>query len=132
MTIEGRSRAEQTLEAIGGAIDPLPPMAVLVDRNTASASEILAASIQQNDLGMIIGETTFGKGVFQEVIELDAGGALDLTVGEYLTSDGTSILGKGVEPDVEAKDAAASRGPTTCFKRASTRSSRNCARVRGC
>ena len=39
------------------------------------------------------------------MIELDAGGALDLTVGEYLTSDGTSILGKGVKPDVEAKDA---------------------------
>lgn len=104
VTIEGRARAEQTLDATGGALDPLPPLAVLVDRNTASASEIVSASIQQNDLGTVLGETTFGKGVFQEVIELDAGGALDLTVGEYLTSDGSSILGEGVTPDIRVRD----------------------------
>ena len=45
----------------------------------------------------MVGTRTFGKGTFQEVIELDAGGALDLTIGEYLTADGTSILGEGVE-----------------------------------
>lgn len=110
VTIEGRARAEQTLEVAGGAIDPLPPLAVLVDRNTASASEILTASIGQNDLGTVVGERTFGKGVFQEVIKLDAGGALDLTVGEYLTSDGTSILGKGVVPDVKVADGNGPEG----------------------
>ena len=47
---------------------------------------------------------TYGKGTFQEVIPLDAGGALDLTIGQYLTADGTSILGEGVKPDVRAED----------------------------
>ncbi|MDQ3103600.1 MAG: S41 family peptidase [Actinomycetota bacterium] len=103
VTIEGRARAEQTIEATGGAIDPIPT-AVLVDGSTASASEILTAALQQNDLATVIGTRTFGKGVFQEVIELDAGGALDITVGEYLTSDGTSILGTGVVPDQRVED----------------------------
>ena len=47
--------------------------------------------------------------MFQEVIELDNGGALDLTVGEYLTSDGRSLAGKGIEPDVRAGRPAARR-----------------------
>jgi len=103
VTIEGRARAEQTLDASGDALDP-GPIAVLVDGDTASASEIVTAALQENDLATIIGTRTFGKGVFQEVIELDAGGALDLTVGEYLTADGTSILGKGVVPDERVAD----------------------------
>ena len=94
-------RARATYDAVGDAIEPRPTV-VLVDRDTASASEILTAALQDNDLATVVGTRTFGKGVFQEVIELDAGGALDLTVGEYLTADGTSILGKGVEPDVTA------------------------------
>ena len=104
VTIEGRAREEETLDASGDAIDPLPPVAVLVDRNTASASEIVTAALKQNDLATVIGTRTYGKGVFQEVIGLDEGGALDLTVGEYLTSDGTSILGVGVVPDERVVD----------------------------
>ncbi|HEU4981019.1 MAG TPA: S41 family peptidase, partial [Solirubrobacterales bacterium] len=50
------------------------------------------------------GTRSFGKGTFQEVIPLDNGGALDLTVGEYLTRDGTSINGTGIEPEVRAED----------------------------
>ena len=48
---------------------------------------------------------TFGKGTFQQILRLPAGGALDLTEGEYLTADGTSILGTGVEPQVRLRDA---------------------------
>jgi carboxyl-terminal processing protease len=103
VTIEGRSRPKETLDATGGALDR-EPMAVLVDNNTASASEIVTAALKENDLATVIGETTYGKGVFQEVIPLDAGGALDITVGEYLTADGTSILGKGVKPDEVVRD----------------------------
>lgn len=109
VTIEGRTRQKETLDATGGAIDPVP-LAVLVDGNTASASEIVAAALQQNDLATVIGTRTFGKGVFQEVIALDAGGALDITVGEYLTSDGSSILGKGVVPDERVADDDLSNG----------------------
>jgi carboxyl-terminal processing protease len=52
----------------------------------------------------VVGTRSFGKGTFQEVIPLDNGGALDLTVGEYLTRDGQSINGVGIAPEVEAKD----------------------------
>jgi carboxyl-terminal processing protease len=110
VTIEGRSRPEETLDASGDALDPLPPLAVLVDRNTASASEIVTAALEENGLATVIGERTFGKGVFQEVIELEGGGALDLTVGEYLTADGSSILGKGVVPNEKVTDQNGAAG----------------------
>ena len=111
VTIQGRARDEQTLDAAGGALDP-GPMVVLVDGNTASASEIVTAALKENDLATVIGTRTYGKGVFQEVIPLDAGGALDITVGEYLTADGTSILGKGVVPDERIKDTDPTDGDT--------------------
>ena len=103
VTIEGRKRDKETFNATGDALDT-GPVAVLVDGDTASASEITSAALQENDLATVIGTTTYGKGVFQEVIQLDGGGALDITVGEYLTADGTSILGKGVIPDQKVVD----------------------------
>lgn len=109
VTIEGRARPEQTLDASGDPIE-VGPLAVLVDGNTASASEIVAAAIKQNEIGTVVGTRTFGKGTFQEVVELEAGGALDLTVGEYLTSDGTSILNEGVVPDQRVADDDPSDG----------------------
>ncbi len=99
LTIEGRTRDKQTFDVTGEPLEDIGPIAVLVDGNTASASEIVTAALKENDLATVIGTRTYGKGVFQEVIPLEAGGALDLTVGEYLTADGTSILGKGVVPD---------------------------------
>lgn len=103
VTTEGRTRPEETLDVTGKAL-PERPMAVLTNRDTASASEIVAASLEQNGIATIVGTRTFGKGTFQEIIELDGGAALDLTVGEYLTSDGSSILGKGVKPTVKVAD----------------------------
>lgn len=99
--VETRSRTQggRIYEAVGGDIDP-PPMVVLVDRNTASAAEILAAALQTSNDDPVVGTRTFGKGVFQQVINLDNGGALDLTVGEFLTAEGVSLAGKGLEPDV--------------------------------
>ena len=110
LTIEGRSRSEKTFDVTGEPIPDLGPIAVLVDGNTASASEIVTAALQQNDLATVVGTRTFGKGVFQEVIPLEAGGALDITVGEYLTADGTSILGTGVTPDIRVEDRDVSDG----------------------
>ncbi len=110
VTIEGRNRDRKTFQAAGDALDDLGPVAVLVDGDTASASEITSAALQENDLATIIGTTTYGKGVFQEVIELDGGGALDITVGEYLTADGSSILGTGVIPDEKVVDEAPGNG----------------------
>ncbi len=105
VTTDSRTQGSHVYEAVGDAISPQPTV-VLVNRDTASAAEILTAAIGENDLGTVVGTRTFGKGVFQQVIGLDDGGGLDLTIGEYLTSDGTSIANKGVQPDVKvAKDA---------------------------
>jgi len=110
VTIEGRTRDEKTYDVTGDTLPDIGPMAVLVDGNTASASEIVTAALKENDIATVVGSRTYGKGVFQEVIPLEAGGALDITVGEYLTSDGTSILGKGVTPDVKVKDGDSADG----------------------
>ena len=69
-----------------------------------STAEIFASALGERDLATIVGTRSFGKGVFQEVIELDSGGAIDLTVGEYLTSEGRSLAGKGIPPEVRARD----------------------------
>ena len=103
VTTEGRTRPEETLDAKGNALAPRP-MAVLTNRDTASSSEIVTAALKQNEIATVIGTRTFGKGSFQEVIELIGGAALDLTVGEYLTADGTSIMGTGVKPDIRVDD----------------------------
>jgi carboxyl-terminal processing protease len=99
-----RTQGDQDYPAVGNdPIDPRPTV-VLVNRDTASAAEILTAALQQNDLATVVGTRTYGKGTFQEVLHLPAGGALDLTIGQYLTADGTSILGEGVKPDVRVPD----------------------------
>ena len=65
LTIDGRARDERTFEVTGDTIDGVGPIAVLVDGDTASASEIVAAALQQNDLATVVGTRTYGKGVFQ-------------------------------------------------------------------
>lgn len=103
----GRTQPDETFEAQGDAVDPRP-MVVLINGDTASASEIFTAALEEAGLATVVGETSFGKGVFQEVISLENGGALDLTVGEYLTRDGASLAGKGIEPEIPARDRPAS------------------------
>ena len=117
VSTESRTQGERSYEAVGEAIDPRPTV-VLVNRDTASASEILAAALQTYDLATVVGTRTFGKGTFQEVIELDAGGALDLTIGQYLTADGSSILGEGVKPQVRAADDPRTEGDDEGLDRA--------------
>ncbi|MGH2956971.1 MAG: S41 family peptidase [Solirubrobacterales bacterium] len=102
----GRTQEDHTFEATGDALAPRP-MVVLINGDTASASEILTAAVADAGLAAVVGQRTFGKGSFQEVIPLDNGGALDLTVGEYLTRDGESIDGTGIPPDVKARDRPA-------------------------
>jgi carboxyl-terminal processing protease len=103
VSTESRTQGDRSYEAVGDAIEPLPTV-VLVDRDTASAAEILAAALETYELATVVGTRTFGKGTFQEVIPLEAGGALDLTIGQYLTAAGTSIAGEGVKPEVRAED----------------------------
>jgi carboxyl-terminal processing protease len=98
-----RTQGGRVYEAVGDDLNP-PPMVVLVNRDTASAAEILAAALQTSNDDPVVGTRTFGKGVFQQVINLDNGGALDLTVGEFLTAEGVSLAGKGLKPDVFSPD----------------------------
>jgi carboxyl-terminal processing protease len=110
VSTEGRTQDEQVFEARGDAL-PERPLVVLVDGDSASASEIMAAALSDAGVATLVGQTTFGKGTFQEVIPLNGGenGALDLTIGEFKTRDGESINGTGVEPDVPAKDRPATK-----------------------
>jgi carboxyl-terminal processing protease len=96
VTTRARSLPTQTLSAMGDAISPSIPMVVLVDGNTASASEIVTAALQDHRRATVVGTHTFGKGVFQEEMPLSNGGALDITVGEYYTPNGRNLGGGGI------------------------------------
>ncbi len=75
------------------------PMVVLVNGNSASASEILAGAIKDYGIGTLLGTTTYGKGVVQRPIEMSDGSAVKLTISSYFTPNGTNIHGVGIEPD---------------------------------
>ena len=77
------------------------PLVVLVDGDSASASEILAGAIKDYGIGTLVGTTTFGKGIVQRIIQLSDGSAVKLTVSSYFTPNGNNIHGIGIEPDVE-------------------------------
>lgn len=76
---------------------------VLVDKGSASSSEILAAAVKDNGGGKVVGETTYGKGIIQGLIEFDDGTALRLTYMQYFSPKGEKIQGVGVKPDYEVK-----------------------------
>ena len=79
------------------------PLAVLVNGNSASASEIYSGAIQDYGIGKIVGTQTYGKGVVQQIFDLDDGTAVKLTIAEYFTPKGRSINGKGITPDVKVE-----------------------------
>jgi len=96
--IKERKGNEKAHYAKGGA-DANIPLVVLVNKGSASASEIVAGAIQDTGRGVIVGETTFGKGSVQEVRRLSDGSGLLVTVAKYFTPKGRSIHKKGVKPD---------------------------------
>ena len=77
------------------------PIAVLIDQNSASASEIFAGAIKDYNYGTLIGTKTFGKGIVQTVFSLPEGDAIKITTAKYFTPDGNYIHGVGIEPDIE-------------------------------
>jgi carboxyl-terminal processing protease len=103
VSTHGRTQNTRTFDATGDSL-PRHPMVVLINGDTASASEIVTAALEQAGIAKVVGTTSFGKGTFQEVIPLKNGAALDLTVGQYLTRNGTSINDVGIPPQVKAKD----------------------------
>jgi carboxyl-terminal processing protease len=97
VAMRARTQAPLTLDAAGGAIPQSIPVVVLVDRDTASAAEIVTGALQDHHRATVMGTHTFGKGVFQELVPLSNGGALDITVGEYFTPNGRNLGGGGVK-----------------------------------
>jgi carboxyl-terminal processing protease len=88
---QGKARAKQEFNSTPGGICTNTELIILIDENSASASEILAGAIQDNDRGTIIGRRSFGKGLVQEQKALSDGSALRLTIARYYTPTGRSI-----------------------------------------
>ena len=103
VSTKSRTEGDTDYDALG---DPVArePIVVLVDHHTASAAEILTAALAEHHLATVVGTRTFGKGTFQQALDLPNGGALDLTIGRFFTANGGSTLDKGIVPEVHAAD----------------------------
>jgi carboxyl-terminal processing protease len=98
---EGRAAgARFEMRATDGDLLGDAPIVVLVDRGSASGSEIVAGALRDHRRATLMGERTFGKGSVQTVIPLTGGRALKLTTSRYFTPSGASIHERGLEPDV--------------------------------
>lgn len=87
------------------------PMTVLVNGYSASASEIFAGAVQDYGLGEIIGTQTYGKGVVQQIFDLEDGTCVKLTIAKYFTAKGQDIDGKGITPDITIEYEADEANP---------------------
>ena len=101
VTMRGRAEDQLEYSAEPGQWLEGVPMVVLVNRSTASASEVLAGALQDHGRALIIGEKTFGKGSVQSVLNLRNGSGLRLTTARYYTPNGRSIQAEGIIPDVK-------------------------------
>ncbi len=79
------------------------PLVVLVNGNTASASEVFSGAVKDYGIGTLVGTKTFGKGIVQSVIPLSDGTAIKITTSKYYTPNGKNIHGTGIEPDIEVE-----------------------------
>jgi len=103
VSTESRISGEQKYSSIGNTI-PNIPLAVLINAGTASSAEITAGAIRDQEMGILIGSKSFGKGVVQRVFDFSDGSALKLTTAEYLTPSGQAVDGVGLTPDIEVAD----------------------------
>ena len=116
VTTRGRSQPTTVYTTLGDALAPKIPMAVLVNRGTASSAEIVTGALQDHHRATVIGTRTYGKGVFQQIQPVSGGGALDITVGEYFTPNGHNLgaggvkEGRGIKPDIYVYDNPRSPG----------------------
>lgn len=106
---------EKTYYALGNPVLNGVPTVVLIDGGSASASEITAGALHDNHVATLIGETSYGKGSVQQVLDLDSGGELKVTIAHWYTPNDININKKGIDPDkkvsISAADTAAKRDP---------------------
>ena len=98
-----RANETQRWTATSGDIINGLPLVVLINDGSASASEIVSGALKDHHRAIVVGTKSFGKGSVQTVIPMDKYGAIKLTTQRYYTPSGTSIQGKGIEPDIEVK-----------------------------
>jgi carboxyl-terminal processing protease len=101
VTVQQRAGTDTEYDAENTAIAPRP-LAVLVNKYTASASEITAGAIQDSGVGTIIGEKTYGKGVVQSIWQLPDKSAIKITTARYFTPKGRDINTVGIEPEIQS------------------------------
>jgi carboxyl-terminal processing protease len=109
VSTKGRNRPERKFEAQGSAIAPELPMVTLVDGGSASASEIVTGALRDKGRAAVVGEKTFGKGVFQEVEFLSDNSILELTVGSYFLPKGDNLADNGIPVQIKARDLPKTR-----------------------
>jgi carboxyl-terminal processing protease len=109
VSTKGRNRAERKFDAQGSAVAPELPMVTLVDGGSASASEIVAGALRDKGRAQVVGEKTFGKGVFQEIKFLSDDSILELTVGSYFLPKGDNLANAGIPPQLKARDLPKTR-----------------------
>ena len=101
VSADGRTEeARFTREAGRGDVLDGAPIVVLVNKGSASASEIVAGALQDHHRALLVGVSTFGKGLVQTVMPLSRGRAIKLTTSRYYTPSGDSIHETGIEPDI--------------------------------
>jgi carboxyl-terminal processing protease len=115
----GGRQQETKAEPDGIATDPKYKLVVLIGKGSASAAEIVAAALQENDRATLVGETSFGKGTVQEwqLLSQDAGG-FRLTIAKWLTPDKNWVNGKGITPEVPVSGEGAPAGTDPVLARA--------------
>jgi carboxyl-terminal processing protease len=116
VTTQGAHSAKDVLKTTGGTPTTLP-LVVLVNGNTASASEIVTGALQDYKRGTVIGSKTFGKGVVQTVLPLSGGAELKITIASYRTPLGRDINHKGIEPSIPVAGQA-TKGKDLALERA--------------
>jgi carboxyl-terminal processing protease len=122
-TVKGRQGEAEAYTAKAAPIAPTIPLVILTDERSASASEIVTGALQDHDRALVVGQTSFGKGLVQGVYNLDGGYALKLTTGKWFTPSGRTIQrprkfvnGQFVEEKVDTNETNASKTKRPAYK----------------